>query len=185
MIERPNSSRTLRHWETVYDGHLICVENELFRERLIIDGTGGMNMSRFTAGILALALLLSPMQSGAQSAAPAYRASLTISPFHLLSPQLQVTGEARLASRLGASATVGGGNVTDDDRTYAIWEIGGQLRYYAVGVFSRGLMVGADIGYIDLPATPSGAMEMLAGARAGGFVGYKHTMGTEIGRAHV
>jgi hypothetical protein len=68
---------------------------------------------------------------------------------------------------------LGGGNVTEEGQTYRIWEIGGQVRYYVLGSFSHGMMLGADVGYVDVNGQPESAMEMLVGTRAGGFLGYK------------
>jgi hypothetical protein len=102
--------------------------------------------------------------------------SVTISPFHLLSPQLHVTGELRLAPKVSTAAMLGAGKVTDEGQTYRIWEIGGQLRYYLFGSFSHGMMLGVDVGYVDVNGQPESAMEMLVGTRAGGFLGYKRTL---------
>jgi hypothetical protein len=71
---------------------------------------------------------------------------------------------------------LGAGMVSDEDIRYGIWEIGGQFRYYLLGSFTHGLMVGADAGYIGLDREMANAMAYLVGARAGGFVGYKFTM---------
>jgi hypothetical protein len=71
------------------------------------------------------------------------------------------------------AAMLGGGNITEEEETYRIWEIGGQVRYYVLGSFSHGMMLGADVGYVDVNGRPEGAMEMLVGTRAGGFLGYK------------
>jgi hypothetical protein len=130
-------------------------------------------MLRLTIASLALSSLFVPVPLGAQETPPSHRVSITISPLHLLSPQLQVTSEVRLAPRLSMAAMLGGGNVTEEEETYRIWEIGGQVRYYVLGSFSHGMMLGADVGYVDVNGQPEGAMEMLVGTRAGGFLGYK------------
>lgn len=130
-------------------------------------------MSRLTTAVLACALLFGSVPLGAQQTSPAHRLSITISPLHLLSPQLHVTGEMRLAPRVSMAAMLGGGNVTEEEETYRIWEIGGQVRYYVLGSFSHGMMLGADVGYVDVNGKPEGAMEMLVGTRAGGVLGYK------------
>jgi hypothetical protein len=101
--------------------------------------------------------------------------SVTISPFHLLNPQLHLTAELRLAPRMSTAAILGAGKITEEGQTYRIWEIGGQFRFYPVGSFSHGMMLGADVGYVDVNGQPEGAMEMLVGTRAGGFLGYKKT----------
>lgn len=129
-----------------------------------------------TIASLALSALFVSAPLGAQETSPSRRVSITISPLHLLNPQLHVTGEVRLAPRLSTAAMLGGGNVTEEEETYRIWEIGGQVRYYVLGSFSHGMMLGADVGYVDVNGQPEGAMEMLVGTRAGGFLGYKRIL---------
>ncbi len=133
-------------------------------------------MSRLTTAVLALSSLCVSVPLGAQETSPSHRVSVTISPLHLLNPQLHVTGEVRLASRVSTAAMLGRGNVTEEEQTYPIWEIGGQVRYYVLGSFSHGMMLGADVGYVDVKGQPEGAMEMLVGTRAGGFLGYKRIL---------
>jgi len=133
-------------------------------------------MSRFTTAVLALSSLFVSVPLGAQETSPSHRVSVTISPLHLLNPQLHLTGEVRLAPRVSTAATLGGGNVTEEEQTYRIWEIGGQVRYYVLGSFSHGMMLGADVGYVDVNGQPESAMEMLVGTRAGGFLGYKRIL---------
>lgn len=103
------------------------------------------------------------------------RVSVTISPLHLLSPELHLMGEVRLAPRVGAAAILGAGRITDEDQTYRIWEAAVQLRYYPFGSFTRGMMLGADAGHVDVNGQIQSAMEDLVGTRAGGFIGYKMT----------
>jgi hypothetical protein len=133
-------------------------------------------MSQRFAVLLALSALGASAPLRAQDGPPPHKVSVTISPFHLLSPELQVTGELRLAPRLSGAAIVGAGKVTDEGQTYNIWEVGGQLRFYVLGSFSHGMMLGADVGYVDVNGQPASAMEMLVGTRAGGFLGYKWSM---------
>jgi hypothetical protein len=133
-------------------------------------------MMRFAIASLALCALFVSVPLGAQETSPSHRVSITISPLHLLNPQLHVTGEVRLAPRLSTAAMLGGGNATEEEQTYRIWEIGGQVRYYILGSFSHGMMLGADVGYVDVNGQPESAMEMLVGTRAGGFVGYKRIL---------
>jgi hypothetical protein len=71
---------------------------------------------------------------------------------------------------------LGGGNVTEEEQTYRIWEIGGQVRFFVLGSFSHGMMVGADVGYVDVNGQPESAMEMLVGTRVGGVIGYKRIL---------
>jgi hypothetical protein len=120
-------------------------------------------------------MLLSPIfisVHAEENGAP-YTKSVTISPFHLLNPELHLTGEWRLARKMSAAAMVAAGRVTDEGKSYAIWEVGGQFRYYLLGSFSHGMMLGADVGYIDVNGQMENPMAYYVGARAGGFLGYK------------
>ncbi|OGC07847.1 hypothetical protein A2V82_13850 [candidate division KSB1 bacterium RBG_16_48_16] len=102
-----------------------------------------------------------------------HNVSITISPFHLLNPEFHLTGEFRLASKMSVAAMLGAGAVTDEGKTYSIWEAGGQFRYYFLGSFTRGMMLGADVGYVDVNGQMANPMAYYVGARAGGFLGYK------------
>jgi len=99
--------------------------------------------------------------------------SITISPFHLFNPELHLTGEFRLAAKTSVAAMLGAGAVTDEGTTYGIWEVGGQIRYYLFGSFTRGMMLGADVGYTDVNGSMANPMAYYIGLRAGGFLGYK------------
>ncbi len=133
-------------------------------------------MLRPTTAVVAFLSLFVSVPLGAQQASPSHAASVTISPLHLLNPQLHVTGEVRVAPRLSTAAILAGGNVTEEEQTYRVWEIAGQVRYYVLGAFSHGMMLGADVGYVDVNGQPESAMEMLVGTRAGGFLGYKRIL---------
>ena len=102
--------------------------------------------------------------------------SVTISPFHLLCPELHLTGERRLSEKASAAVMLGAGQVTDEGKRYAIGEVGGQVRYYLLGSFTHGMMLGVDVGYVDVDGEMENPMEYLVGWRAGGVVGYKIAM---------
>ncbi len=109
----------------------------------------------------------------AGEAASQHNVSLTISPFHLLNPELQLTGELKLTPKMSVAAMLGAGAVTDEGKRYRIWEVGGQFRYYLFGSFTHGMMLGADVGYIDVNGQMKNPMAYYVGARAGAFLGYK------------
>ncbi|MFH1230068.1 MAG: hypothetical protein V1709_01085 [Planctomycetota bacterium] len=110
----------------------------------------------------------------AEDQAPWHKVSITISPFHLVNPVLQVTGELRLANKISAAAILGGGQVQDEnDKSYGVWEVGGQFRYYLLGSFTHGLMLGADAGYIHVAGQLDSPIDYYVGIRTGIFVGYK------------
>lgn len=116
-----------------------------------------------------------PLRAQAPASPPTV--SVTISPIHLFSPRLQLSGEWRWTPKVSFAATAGAGRVTEEGERYRIWEVGGQGRYFALGDFSNGLMLGVDAGYVDADGEPPSAMELLVGTRAGGFVGYKRIFG--------
>jgi len=120
-------------------------------------------------------MLLSPIfiSVHAEENATPYTKSVTISPFHLLNPELHLTGELRLTPKMSTAATLAAGRVTDEDKSYNIWEVGGQFRYYLLGSFTHGMMLGADVGYVDVNGQMENPMAYYVGARAGGFLGYK------------
>ncbi len=123
--------------------------------------------------IIVLTIIAFSVAARAEDQAPQRKVSITISPFHLLSPVLHVTGELRLAKKIGAAAILGGGWVSENDKSYGTWEVGGQFRYYLLGSFTHGLMLGADAGYIHVAGKLDSPMDYFVGVRAGTFVGYK------------
>jgi hypothetical protein len=127
----------------------------------------------FTAFILLFTIFVSVHAAEDSSQ---YRRSITISPLHLLNPELHLTGEFRLAPKMSAAAMLGAGRVTDEGKNYFIWEAGGQFRYYLIGSFSHGLMLGADAGYIAVDRQMENPMAYYVGTHAGAFLGYKIAM---------
>ena len=120
-----------------------------------------------------------PILSGlahAGEVASDHKVSISISPLHLLNPELHVTGELRLAPKVSLAGMLGAGRITDEGKTCSIWEAGGQFRYYLLGSFAHGMMLGADVGYVDIDAQIENPIAYLVGTRAGGFVGYKYSM---------
>jgi hypothetical protein len=65
------------------------------------------------------------------------------------------------------------GAITDEGKTFNMWEAGGQFRYYLLGSFTLGVMLGADVGYVDVNGQMANPMTYYVGVRAGGFLGYK------------
>jgi hypothetical protein len=113
--------------------------------------------------------------AGVFAAGPASqpRTSITISPFHLLSPSLQVMGEKRLGNKTGAAAIIGAGWLTDEDIKAGSWEVGGQFRYYAVGSFAHGMVLGAEFSYLHASGDHEFGGDYCVGTRIGTFLGYK------------
>jgi hypothetical protein len=105
--------------------------------------------------------------------------SLTLSPFHLLNPILQVTGELRLADKVGVALVLARGAVTEENGYVAVWEVSGQGRYYLLGTFIHGLNTGVEVGVIGDGGKLDSPMDAYAGVHAGAFLGYK--LATNIG----
>ncbi len=130
-------------------------------------------MRSFIAFILFFTFCVS---AGAEEDSSKHNMSITISPFHLLCPELHLTGELRLAPKMSIAAILGAGRITDEGKRSSIWEVGGQFRYYLFGSFTHGMMLGVDAGYIDVDTQIKNPIAYLVGAHAGGFVGYKFSM---------
>ncbi len=97
--------------------------------------------------------------------------SATFSPIHLQFPVLEVTGEARLATKVSAAGILGVGK-SDDVNLY---ELGAQLRYYMWGDFDGGLQLGAEVVYVG--ATSDEVSAVAQGLTLGPFIGYKYVAG--------
>lgn len=112
----------------------------------------------------------------AEESSSRHNVSLTISPFRLECPELYVSGELRLSTKMSVAAMLGAGRITDEGKTCTILEGGGQFRYYLFGSFVHGMMIGSDIGYVGIDAQIENPIAYLVGAHAGGFLGYKFSM---------
>jgi len=128
-------------------------------------------MMRLFTALMLLCTIFVSVHAGED--ASQYKMSITISPLHLLNPELLLTGEFRLAPKMSAATILGAGMVTDEGQSYSIWEAGGQFRYYLLGSFTHGMMLGVDVGYIDVNGQMENPMAYYIGARAGAFLGYK------------
>ena len=135
------------------------------------------NLSRTSASlavVLALGALSVPAPAEAQ--AQLRKTSITISPIALFNPILELTGERRLANKIGIAAIVGGGSVSEEGKRYGVWEVGGQFCCYLFGSFTRGLMLGAHVGYLHATGQLESPTSYYVGTQAGAFVGYKIAM---------
>jgi len=102
--------------------------------------------------------------------------SLTMSPLHLFLPVVELTGEARVADKLGIAGIAGAGKVSDDSAsgtklTAGVWELGAQVRYYLFGDFRHGMQLGAELLYMHLSSSELAVSG--AGVAVGPFAGYK------------
>jgi hypothetical protein len=71
---------------------------------------------------------------------------------------------------------VGGGSVSEEGKRYSVWEVGGQFRWYLLGSFTHGLMLGAHAGYLHASGQLESPTSYYVGTQAGAFVGYKIAM---------
>jgi hypothetical protein len=111
---------------------------------------------------------------------------LSISPFHLLVPFLELTGEVRVHRNLGVSGIVGYGVVRAEGSAakFDLWEVGGQLVGYPVGHFDHGMQLGLEVLYAGVSGGDSSTNNVkvaatASGLAAGPFVGYK--LATRVG----
>ncbi len=116
------------------------------------------------------------------------RVSLTFSPIHLFFPVLEVTGEVRVARKLGLAVLGGYGSITSEREpgdstgslTARVFELGAQARYYVVGSFDHGMQLGAELLYVHLDDAKKGSIVGSGqGVGFGPFVGYK--IATRVG----
>ena len=106
---------------------------------------------------------------------PTRTASVTISPIHLFSPIVELTGEWRALNKLGVAVIAGGGKYSETMNgtkiSASVYEAGAQARYYVLGDFRHGMQLGVEALYLRLSdANISARGEGLA---VGPFVGYK------------
>ncbi len=117
-----------------------------------------------------------------------YKASITVSPLHLINPVVELTAEYKVMPKLGIALLAAFGSQTfkvdQKDYSFPLWEIGFQGRFYTLGDFNHGMQVGlealvlklSDKTYDDGPFliyAPGSRVE------AGAFLGYK--IATDIG----
>jgi hypothetical protein len=108
--------------------------------------------------------------------------SITISPFHLVSPIVELTAEARAHDKLGIGVVAGAGKITEEatglspEINATVFELGLQGRYYVLGDFRHGLQLGAEALYLHLSDSNVEEVSVYAqGLAVGPFVGYKYT----------
>lgn len=92
------------------------------------------------------------------------KVSVTVSPLHLVVPMVELTGEFRLDDKVGLAAIGGVGSSAG----VALWELGGQARYYFLGDFADGLLVGAEVLYAKASLGGASANGLSPGVMAGG-----------------
>jgi hypothetical protein len=117
--------------------------------------------------------------------------SLMFSPFRLLDPIVELTGEARVHDRVGVALMGGVGRYTDKPTgiTAGVYEAGVQVRAYVLGDFRHGMQLGAEATYLHLDV--SEIVATAEGLLLGPFIGYKvmadggFTFDTQFGIGHI
>ncbi len=123
---------------------------------------------------------VAPVPAEAPAPAPARKlptAALTISPFHLAIPMVEVTGEFRIAPKLGVAVIAGAGAVRDmdTDALIKVYEAGASLRYYVLGNFRHGMQIGGEAIFVKANTDNTGVTVRAKGLGLSPFVGYKWT----------
>jgi hypothetical protein len=122
-------------------------------------------------------------------------AYISISPFHLALPMVELTGEFKAHRKIGVAVIGGVGSVTVNGTStsgltttatkekFGVWEVGGQLVSYPVGHFDHGMQLGVEVLYMGLTGSnPTGGVDVTGAANGlamGPFVGYK--LATRVG----
>jgi hypothetical protein len=100
--------------------------------------------------------------------------SITASPVHLTQSIAQFTGEVKLIDMVSAAGVIGFGRRDGENIRFG----GGQIRFYLTGGFDGGVHIGAEALYSQLGNARSidGFINLMNGAAAGPFIGYKHVL---------
>jgi hypothetical protein len=120
--------------------------------------------------------------------------SITFSPFHLLLPVVEVTGEYAVDDHFGVAVIAGYGSLplttttvafsgatTSSTEHVGVWELGGHVNYYVIGNFDHGMQLGAEVLWVgaSVDANQSHTSAVASGLAIGPYVGYK--IATHVG----
>jgi hypothetical protein len=113
--------------------------------------------------------------------------SITVSPFHLVLPVIELTGEYRVADKIGVAGMLGAGQVTvkelgtDEELSFTVFEVGAGARYYLIGSFIHGMQLGTELQYIHVSTDDAydDVSGFASGGSVGAFAGYK--IATNVG----
>jgi hypothetical protein len=99
--------------------------------------------------------------------------SITFAPIRLIHPIFELELERRITDVVSITAIGAGGKTDLDtlDQKVTTYEAGGQLSYYAVGDFDRGLMLSVEALYVKLDSMTQVGEQ--AGFGVGPLLGYK------------
>jgi hypothetical protein len=112
---------------------------------------------------------------------PLPTATITFAPILLIAPVFELTAELRAGERVGIAVIGGAGSIKDreTDVKFSVYEAGGQLRYYVLGDFRRGLELGLEALYLHVSGSKGTTTGNGEGLAVGPFIGYK--LGTDVG----
>ncbi len=106
-----------------------------------------------------------------------------MSPIHLIMPVFEASVEVRAHDHIGIALIGGYGKVKVKDifrsYTFDVYEVGGQLLFYPISKFDKGLQLGAEVMYLHVGTADNYAGdEVTVSGSAGGIavgplVGYK------------
>lgn len=98
--------------------------------------------------------------------------SVTISPFLLIFPIVEVTAEFKTDPKVGFAGIAGIGSIFD----VSVYEIGGQYNYYVLGDFRHGMQLGGEAKYMHMSVSDDNSNAEGTGniISAGPYVGYKY-----------
>ncbi|MEZ4318583.1 MAG: hypothetical protein R3F61_13805 [Myxococcota bacterium] len=116
-----------------------------------------------------LLTLLSPSAHAQEKEPYDHAVSITNSPLQLVLPIVEVTGEFRLADRVGLGAIVGLGASSG----LPVGTLGPTFRFYPLGSFDHGMQVGADLQLVAAATEVAGDLVSAVGVTGGPFLGYK------------
>ncbi len=135
---------------------------------------------------LVAVVALAPL-AAAQNKDDNMRASITISPIHLVYPIVEITGEYAVNKKIGVAGLVGVGSIPLDTTVVngtttsksterlSAWEVGGHFNYYVIGGFDHGMQLGVEAIYLKIAKSQSNYSSAAAanGFAVGPYVGYK------------
>jgi hypothetical protein len=92
-------------------------------------------------------------------------------------PMVELTGEVRVARKLGVAVIAGAGAIRDMDTNALIkvYEAGASVRYYALGSFRHGMQIGGEAIYVKANTDNTGVEVRAKGLGISPFLGYKWT----------
>lgn len=137
---------------------------------------GDHRLRRLTSFAVGVGLL------GFSAPALAHDVAVTISPLHLILPVVELTGEFKVAPKVGLAAIAGFGSTSakvidasGDPASFdvSLYELGASARLYVLGDFDHGMQLGAEALYVHLSSDASDIKGTAAGFGLGPFVGYK------------